>query len=188
MSSTKVSICSNALIKLGDRAITSLLDGSTRANICNRFYDKCLEAVLRAHNWNFGTARQTLASLATTPAYGFAYEFQLPSDCLFVLDTDLDKNEKWVIEGRKILSDSSSISIRYIQKVTDEAQLDPLFVEMLEAKLAYEMAIPITGQVSIRDRMEAEYEAKKKEARTRDGMEQSVEVFEYTGLTDVRNQ
>ncbi len=185
-SSTKLSICSNALIKVGDKAITSLTDATTRADICNRFYGKCLEAVLRAHPWKFGTARKTLALLTSTPAFGFQYEYQLPSDCLFVIGTDLDKNDKWSVEGRKILCDVASLSIQYIVKTTSDADMDGLFVEALEAKLAREIAIPITGQQSIHDRMEKEYMDKIKEARTRDGLEQSQITYEYTGLLDVR--
>jgi hypothetical protein len=185
-SSTKISICSNALIKIGDKAITSLNDGSTRADICNRFYGKCLEAVLRAHPWKFGTARKTLALLTSTPEFGFKYEYQLPSDCLFVIGTSLDKDEKWSVEGRKILCDVATLSIQYIVKTTSDADMDALFVEALEAKLALEIAIPITGQQSIHDRMTQEYRDKLREARTRDGLEQSRITYEYTGLLDVR--
>jgi len=55
---TAVSICSNALRKLGDDPITSLTDDTERARLCNAFYEPTRDAVLRSHPWNFAIERQ----------------------------------------------------------------------------------------------------------------------------------
>ena len=43
---TEVSICSNALRRLGDDPITSLTDDSERARLCNSFYADTRDSVL----------------------------------------------------------------------------------------------------------------------------------------------
>ena len=67
---TEVSICSNALRRLGDDPITSLTDDTERARLCNSFYTDARDAVLRCHPWNFAITRTSLAQLSDTPAYG----------------------------------------------------------------------------------------------------------------------
>ena len=50
---TEVSICSNALRKLGDDPITSLTEDTERARLCNAFYNTARDSLLRSHPWNF---------------------------------------------------------------------------------------------------------------------------------------
>ena len=87
---TEVSICSNALRKLGDDPITSLTEDTERARLCNAFYESSRDSLLRSHPWNFAITRATLAKLSSTPAYGFAYQYALPTDpyCLRVLEME----------------------------------------------------------------------------------------------------
>ena len=84
---TEVSICSNALRRLGDDPITSLTDNTERARLCNSFYEDTRDAVLRLHPWNFAITRTSLAKLSDAPAYGFSNQFSLPTSpyCLRVL-------------------------------------------------------------------------------------------------------
>jgi len=85
---TDVSICSNALRRLGDAPITSLTDDTERARLCNAFFPDARDTVLRAHPWNFAITRASLPQLSDTPAYGFNYMYALPTDpyCLRVLE------------------------------------------------------------------------------------------------------
>ena len=89
---TEVSICSNALRRLGDDPITSLTDDTERARLCNAFYADARDACLRSHPWNFAITRASLAQLSATPVYGFDYQFALPTDpfCLRVLAMEFE--------------------------------------------------------------------------------------------------
>ena len=95
---TEVSICSNALRRLGDDPITSLTDDSERARLCNSFYSDARDSVLRSHPFNFSITRTTLAQLSTAPTYGFAYQYALPTNpyCLRVLEME-EKDYKFKI-------------------------------------------------------------------------------------------
>ena len=50
---TEVSICSNALRKLGDSPITALTEDTERARLCNALYEPARDSLLRSHAWNF---------------------------------------------------------------------------------------------------------------------------------------
>jgi hypothetical protein len=92
---TEVSICANALRRLGDDPITSLTDDTERARLCNAFYTDARDAVLRSHPFNFSITRTTLAQLSDTPAYGYDYQYALPTDpyCLRVLEMEFKDYE-----------------------------------------------------------------------------------------------
>lgn len=184
---TEVSICSNALGKLGDNAITSLDDPTERARWCKRFYAKCRDAALRAHNWNFAVKRVALVQSATPPTFGFLYAYQLPPDYLMLLELSEGADIPYRIEGGQLLADVPALSIRYIARTGDTAQMDPLFVEYLEAKLAAELAIPLTNSQSIYQAMQLEARTKLQEARTRDGQEDYPNQHTFTDLIDVRS-
>ncbi len=183
---TEVSICSNALLKLGDDTITSLDDSTTRARRCKNFYAHVRDEVLRAHNWNFTIKRATLAQLADAPLYDFDFAYKLPSDYLMMLGAD-DKTLVYRLESGKLLSSNTSVAIRYVAGTTDTAIMDSLFVSALTARMSQELAIPTTGDKGIYDRMAAEYTAKLQEARTRDGQEDAPQVLTSNVLTEVRN-
>ena len=87
---TDVSICSNALRRLGDSPITSLTDDTERARLCNSFFTDARDTVLRTHPWNFSITRASLAQLSEAPAYGFSYMYALPTNpyCLRVLEME----------------------------------------------------------------------------------------------------
>lgn len=143
-----VGICNSALIKLGASTIMSLIEGSKNANLCNEQFDKLRDELLRAHNWNFATARAKLAQLTDAPAFGFDHAYQLPSDWLRVVSVH-DSNTgrgavEYKIEGRTLLSSADEIYLRYIKCVTDPNEMDAGFREVLSWKLAADLALPIT--------------------------------------------
>ena len=77
---TEVSICSNALRRLGDSPITSLTEDTERARLCNALYEPARDSLLRSHAWNFAITRASLAKATESPAFEFANQFILPTD------------------------------------------------------------------------------------------------------------
>ena len=189
---TEVSICSNALRKLGDDPITSLTEDTERARLCNAFYESSRDSLLRSHPWNFAITRATLAQLSTTPAYGFAYQYALPTDpyCLRVLEMEYQdyifKIENLATVGRVLLSDESTAKILYIGRITDTALFDSLFVDTLTAHLALKLAYPITNSVTLQAQMQKLYQLKLSEARSVDGQEGFIDDLVSDTFTDFR--
>ena len=184
---TEVSICSNALRKLGDDPITSLTDDTERARLCNAFYEPTRDAVLRAHPWNFAIERQALSKLVSTPIFDYAYEFTLPTSpyCLRVLKMEYE-DYIFKIEGRKLLSDQGDAKILYIAQITDPAKFDPMFTELLTARLTAELAYAITGSNTLTKQMWEIYDSKISEARSIDGLEGFIDGLVSDEFTSFR--
>lgn len=183
-----VEITSNALRLLGDDPITSLSDDSERARLVNALYEEVRDEVTRAAMWNCAKDRQILASLATTPAFGWSFYHQLPSDCLRVVDVlSGDIRVEHELEGRKLMTDESTVNLIFLKKITDPNDMDSLFIGAYTAKLAAELAEPVTGSRSLAEQMWQLYERKVREARTIDSQEGTVSNLDIQQLVDARS-
>ena len=79
MAST-VDIANFALNNLGASNITSLDENSKAARVVNQRYESVRDAVFRAHPWNCLINRASLAQETTTPAFGYTFQYALPTD------------------------------------------------------------------------------------------------------------
>jgi len=189
---TEVSICSNALRRLGDDPITSLTDDTERARLCNSFYSDTRDAVLRLHPWNFAITRASLSKLSTAPAYGFANQFSLPTSpyCLRVLGMEYEdyifKVENVATHGRVLLTDEATANIIYVARITDTNLFDAMFVDVLTQKLAVDLAYPVTNSTTLQTQMQKVFEKKLSEARSIDGQEGFIDDLVSDTFTDFR--
>ena len=193
-----VDICNEAMDLLGAATITALTENSKEARLCNRRFETVRDAVFRAHTWNVSIQRSSLALDTDTPAFGFAYQFSLPTDpyCLRVIsfwnsnvNNDVaayDSNVMFKIEGRKVLSNEGTCSIIYIARVTDTEQYDPLLSSTIAHRLASETAYAITGSNSLAQSMYALYQARLSEARSMDALEGYPEQLQADTYTNTR--
>jgi|TARA_R100001530_G_scaffold134315_1_gene108959 hypothetical protein len=183
-----VEISSNALRLLGDDPIVSFGDDTERARLVNAIYEEMRDEVARAAIWNCCKARQILASLTETPAFGWAYYHQLPSNSLRVVDVRSgDIRIDHEVEGRKLMTDTSSVNLIYIKRVTDPNEFDALFVSAYTARIAAELALPITGSNTVANAMWQLYERKVREARTIDSQEGTPATFDAQLIVDARS-
>ena len=193
-----VDLCNRALDLLGAANITALTENSKEARLCNGNFDDVRDAVLRSHPWNVAITRKNLAADSTAPAFGFSFQFTLPTDpfCLRVLSfwnsnvnnevAAYDSNVMFKIEGRKILSNEDTCNIIYIGRVTDTEQYDSLLNKAISARLAAEIAYNITGSNSVASNMLTIYEARLKEAKGVDSMEGYPEQPQADDFTNIR--
>ena len=189
---TEVSICSNALRKLGDSPITSLTENSERARLCNALYEPARDSLLRSHAWNFAITRAALSQISSTPAFEYSHQYALPTDpfCLRVLKMEFDdyefKIENLAGQGRVLLTNEGTANIIYIAQITDPKLFDSIFVDTLTAKLASEMAYPITNSAALQKEMEKVYKLKLTEARSIDSTEGFTDDIISDTFTDFR--
>ncbi len=165
-----VQICNSALNQLGASSITALTENSKNARICNERYETIRDAVYRSHPWNCLVKRVQLAQDSDTPAWGFTYQYTLPSDCLRVLQIK-DYNSDYKIEGRKLLIEQSEVYLIYLAIETDVNQLDILLRETISAALSQDIAYAITSNLQVAKLMAEKYQAKLSEARHTDASE-----------------
>ena len=143
---SEVAICNLALQEIGRGMMITALDEATQAaRACKLRYPYARDATLRGYDWNFAGARAALAKSASAPAFEFANAYDLPADCLrvrAVLDGEADD---WKVEGRQIVTDlGDPLQIKYTRRVIDPAQVDPLFVAALAARVAADVAISLS--------------------------------------------
>ena len=185
---SEVDICNMALRRLGAERITSLADTTKRAKLCNDAYTLVRDRVLRSHPWNFAMRRVTLAKLVTTPEFGFDNEFQLPSDCLRVIRIDDYEPEEinYVVEGDKLLIDEPSVKISYISKVTNTAEYEANFIQVLAWELALELSYGLNQSNTLISEVRGELRMLKADARLYDAQEGKPRQFYKSDWTDER--
>ena len=169
MAST-VDICNGALNQLGATTILSLTEDSKNARLCNQRYSQVRDAVFRSHPWNCLQKRVELAADTTAPAWGFSYAYTLPADCLRLLRI-LDYDSNYKVEGRKILSNTSSMKILYIGRITDPNEYDESLRETLSAALGADIAFAVTSNNQTATNMYNLFQDKLKDARFVDSTE-----------------
>ena len=178
-----VEICNGALNQLGASTILTLTEDSKNARLCNARYLNVRDAVFRHHPWNCLLKRIQLPADTDAPAWGFTSQFTLPSDCLRLVKI-LDYDSDHVVEGRKILSNSSTMKILYISRVEDPNEYDQLLREVLSAALAADIAYAVTSSNPVATQMYSLYQEKLKDARFVDSTEGQNTLLD-NGLADV---
>ena len=165
-----VDICNGALNQLGATTILSLTEDSKNARLCNSRFTQVRDALFRTHPWNCLQKRTSLAKEVTAPSWGFTSQFVLPADCLRLLYIiDYDSNYK--VEGRKILSNTSTMKILYIARITDPNEYDELLRETLSASLGADIAYGVTSSNPVAQNMYKLFQEKLRDARFVDSTE-----------------
>lgn len=172
-----------ALSKIGESRIINLDDNTPRGALLNSMFDIVLDGELRRRKWSFSIKRTQLAADVATPAFGYAAQYQLPTDCLRVLSIlnfdvgpDLSDyrtypTQLYVIEGRKLLygrptgsPPTSPMPLRYIARQPDTTLWDPAFGDAFACRLAMEIAEKITNSSDKRTLALREYQMSIREA------------------------
>lgn len=198
---SKVDIANYALNKIGGSNITSFTEDSKAARIVNQRYNAARDAVFRAHPWNCLIRRAELAQSSTAPAFGYTYQYALPTDpyCLRVLEfsngsmsypqdnmVSSNGDPVYVIEGRNLLTSEGTAKIKYVAQITDPQQYDANLVETLAARLAHEIAYAISGSTTLIQLMEVQYQTQLKEARFVDATEGATTHIEASDFIEAR--
>ena len=170
MATSSVEICNSALYKIGAARIAALSDETKSARMLNDQYDRKRKEVLRSHPWNFAIVRANLVALTSVPAWGFSMEFQIPNDCLRILEIDAQDSE-WMREGNVVRTDTSTLSVLYVSSSTQPGQYDACFSEVFATKLAADVCYAITQSVSLADALDKKYKDLLREARSFDAQE-----------------
>jgi len=146
-------ICNMALGRLKSKRINDYSDSSentVQAIHCRLHYETTRDALIESYPWRFASARATLAADTETPDFEFDYQFLLPVDFLAMRsiyeDRFSDENlRSYRLEENLLLTNESSMEIRYIKKVTDPTKFDQLFVKLFVLLLSDELIGPLAG-------------------------------------------
>lgn len=188
MAASDVAIANLALTKLGDLRIVDLSENTKPAREINAVYTMLRDKLQRRYVWRYAVKRDSLPALAGAPAWGYTYQFQLPSDCLRVLQVgeyfpvpDLSNlisggGQEYQVEGRVILSnDAGPLKLRYLSRVTDPAQFDATFDEAFASLIAFTVAEALTQSGSKKEAALRDYNMALRDAVTSSAIENPPE-------------
>lgn len=180
---TQVGICNLALSRLGvQQDISNINDATSTARACKKVYDQCREHILRERPWPFAQRYVTLALVSEAPNIDWSFAYRYPANFLRVnrimptnttvalpsiyADLEYVPNYKQTVpwqegsdtQGKLIYTDQELAQAVGTYDCDDESQYDPLFVDCLAYKLAYELAMSLTKDNGVRNDMLANYE------------------------------
>lgn len=132
---TKVENVNAALMLVGGLGdLTSLSQNRREAQVANRVYDIERRGLLTQYIWRFTIARKKLNLLAEQNLYGYKYAYQLPEDCLRVLQ--MEPFADYDIENDKLITGSNGdVYIKYIRDMP-EGEEPAWFTQLLVLRLA----------------------------------------------------
>lgn len=176
---TRTQIANNALSYLSAGSITSINDDDAKARAIKGVFDQAAQEVIRTHRWSCCIGRAQLSQLSADTLqsgnFGYAYAYQLPTDCLRILDINgepwSDKAEYFDLNGRQLLSDLGEIYLRYVRWEQESSLWDVLLADVISVKIAMKVARQITTDGISAEDLERIYRRRLEDARTVDAME-----------------
>ncbi len=148
---SETSICKQALGRIGALTIDNVeTDTTPQAIQCRLHYEQTRDSLIRSYPWRFASGRETLTVSATTPDFEWDFQYPLPGD--FMADKSIYEGRftannfrNYALEGNFLLTNESTMEIRYVKKVTDVSKFDPLFVKVFILQLADVLIGPLAG-------------------------------------------
>lgn len=169
---TELQIVNMALRMLGDDPLTQAEYDSQllrRATLAAQYLPTTRDVLVSSYPWNFATVRTTLTADVLTPDWGYDYRFAVPALCLRVLEVNGDTN--FEREASYLLSDETTLEIKYLEQILDYTLFPPWFAATLAAALAIDMCQADTGRTDILKTVEEIYAMRIQRAQGFDGQE-----------------
>jgi hypothetical protein len=182
---SKIEICSNALLLIGDNPISSFDEGESAA-LAENLYDAFYDSMMSYHPWTFALKQQRLNVLSEKPdrATGFNYALQIPSDMIYLWKTNTRAN--YEIIGRQMLTNDNDILATYTYKVA-ETDLPASFITTMQYRLASEFAQSITENNGNAQIYEAKFRQALSAAMAADSQQRPQQGIIDKPYLDVRN-
>lgn len=143
--------------------------------------------------WTFATVRDT-STVADRDEWDEMYKHGIPTDWLSVFRVYRDVNrgmytrsDNWRREGAFILAEESTVYLWGLKRVTDTGQFSSLFVQALAARIASDLAVPITENRQLQADLWNLYVSKLEMAAVRDGQQGTNEKIKSNTLIDARS-
>lgn len=145
---TRTDVANAALAYLGEMRISDIDDpDSQAARTCKQFLADTIDEILRTHPWSCAIRLATLTEITTNPDWGYEKAFQLPPDCLRLLQINGQEpgpsQQYYDIQGSLLLSNWKEAHIRYVKRI-DVPEFDALLAKAIALQLAMKICIPLS--------------------------------------------
>ncbi len=146
MALTDLEIANQALVRLGASTIESFVENTAEAKTASIFLEPITKMLLSAHPWGFATAQSTLGAAETDPIADYSYAFDLPADFLRVISAGTGikgRGLDYRVYQKTLHTNYEDVVLTYIFQPNYE-DFPPFFDQLIVARLAAELCIPIT--------------------------------------------
>ena len=189
-----VSICNQALGWLGAKRITSFEDNSNEARLCADNYPTLRDALLEERAWTFADASLVLEAPIPSDWNNGDLKFLLPKDIIRVYRAyrnvsqgNLQPLPDWRREGKYLVCRfPGPVYIRATVRVTNVNDWTGGFGQALAARIAADLAVPVTKSRKLQADMWNIYELKLVAAAATDAGQGASERTDSTELVGVR--
>ena len=148
---TKQDLCSMALLKLGEKPITSLNADTASAQLARTLYDATIDTLLSTHPWRFATQQLFISKNQNN-------EFIVPENILRILRC------AGRVLGNQIFSDMDTVSMLAVVRV-DTEKFPSYFISLAATKLALEFCMPLTNNQQLLRTLISLYESEFQNAK-----------------------
>jgi len=159
-------ICNLALSKIGELRISKFGDtDSKEGREAALWFTVAVNEVINDVGAEFNSAigrAGALAAVSDKPDFGWDYAYQVPSDCMRVLNivdqyTSEPMAVDWVREGDCILTNETEVYIKYLKKDISVSSLSPDVHAAIYTLLASRLATAITADPDLSNSIYNEY-------------------------------
>ena len=147
-------VCNGALDLVGERPLATLTDARKEVRWLVRNYTRYVQASLRQDVWNFSVEPFELSQDASIPAFRWSYSYSLPNGWLRVLPITYRGDRTGVpvlheVKNNKVYtSQDAPLYAELIMDRQDPGDWDPLFANLMIARLGNGLAYALTHKVS----------------------------------------
>jgi len=180
-----IALASNAMLLLGGSTISSFTEESAESQIASNLFEHSYKYILSGHRWRFAVKQEQLPRLVATPDKLYSYQFQLPTDLLYLVRTIDSQN--YEVYGDKLYSNSLEVYVEYVYNIESD-KVPSYFSKMMEFYLASQFAVPLTGDLDKASYYAQQFEKSLIKAKFIDSSARPNQTFINNRYTDVRNR
>lgn len=183
---SKLQIYQGALRLLGPHQLAALTDARPERYKLDEMWDGAVQYLLEQGMWNFATRYEELSTPASPadPFAGYRYAYSKPAD--FVRIVAISDNatfsgtfERYEVQQSYFYTDAEELHLRYVSNDAsyglDLTKWPQSFAKTLEAYLAFESGLPISGDRGNRNDMIGLYNDRLNRAKTLDAVDERVQ-------------
>jgi hypothetical protein len=191
---TDIDICNQALGWLGAKRITSFNDGTNESQLCSDNYEPLRDACLEERAWTFADASITLDNATPGDWDNGENQYELPGNVIRVYRAFRDVSrrnpvqlEGWRREGNNVVVRfSGQIYIKATIQIVDPDEFTAGFRQVVAARLAADLAMPITRSRKMQEDMWSLFQSKLDSAAATDAGQARSERTDSTELVRAR--
>jgi hypothetical protein len=174
---SELDVCNRALTALGADYISSVTEDSVAARLCQTYLKSCNESLLATGQFEFAinyiTFNETDSIDVGQVQWGYTFAFPLDPAYIGVvkLSRTGERNVRdanlvdWAIYNGHILTNTAPVWALLVENIPIDEITDPIYLDLLAARVAYELCVPITKNVELKTLLYTEYTNKLHQAR-----------------------